>query len=235
MDVSIVILSWNARTCLVKCLRSTEETRGNLTLEALVADNASFDGSSKAVAGQFPWVQLIQTGANLGFDRGSNVGIVRSMGRYVCLINSMSFSSHVFLLNGFTQRLVEFMDAHPTVDLAEPRIRNAAERFRSRCADRRACGSTGGRCFLWTWRRCSVRFCPAWRSAYKGTMTFQKRRMVGTESPRAREIAGESRGRPPLRTTTGRIRPTWLDNQCPRRDEPQSYLPHYIDIVDERE
>ena len=49
-----------------------------------------------------------------------------------------------------------------------------------------------------------------------------KRRMLGTGSPRASERAGDSRGRPPRRTTTGRIQPAWLDNQRQRRDESQS-------------
>jgi GT2 family glycosyltransferase len=120
MDVSIVIVSWNARDYLVKCLRSIGETRGCLTLEVIVVDNASSDGSPEAAVGQFPWVQLIQTGANLGFARGNNVGIARSTGRYVCLINS-----DVVLLKGCLQGLVEFMDAHPTVGLAGPRIVNA--------------------------------------------------------------------------------------------------------------
>ena len=124
MDVSIVIVSWNARDYLVKCLRSIEETRGTLTLEVIVVDNASSDGSPEAVAGQFPWVQLIQTGANLGFARGNNVGIVHSTGRYVCLINS-----DVVLLKGCLQGLVEFMDAHPAVGLAGPRILNADRTF----------------------------------------------------------------------------------------------------------
>jgi len=120
MDVSIVIVSWNARDYLVKCLRSIEETRGNLTLEAIVVDNASSDGSPEAVAGQFPWVQLIQTGENLGFSRANNIGIARSTGRCVCLINS-----DVVLLKGCLQGLVEFMDEHPTVGLVGPRILNA--------------------------------------------------------------------------------------------------------------
>jgi len=72
------------------------------------------------VARQFPWVQLIQTGTTLGFARGNNVGIVHSTGRYVCLINS-----DVVLLEGCLQGLVEFMDAHPTMGLAGPRIVNA--------------------------------------------------------------------------------------------------------------
>jgi GT2 family glycosyltransferase len=120
MDVSIVIVSWNARDYLVKCLRSIEETRGYLMLEVIVVDNSSSDGSPEAVMGQFPWVQLIQSGANLGFARGNNIGIERSTGRYVCLINS-----DVVLLKGCIQRLMEFMDAHPTVGLAGPRILNA--------------------------------------------------------------------------------------------------------------
>ena len=51
MDVSIVIVSWNARDYLVTCLRSIEATRSNLMLEVIVVDDASSDGSPEAVAG----------------------------------------------------------------------------------------------------------------------------------------------------------------------------------------
>lgn len=119
MDVSIIIVSWNARDYLIKCLNSIAGTRGSLSLEVIVVDNASSDGSPEAVAGQFPWAQLIQTGANLGFARGNNVGIMRSKGRYICLINS-----DIVLLDGCLQRLVEFMDANQRVGLVGPRILN---------------------------------------------------------------------------------------------------------------
>ncbi|NGZ09616.1 MAG: glycosyltransferase family 2 protein [Nitrospira sp. LK70] len=120
VDVSIVVVSWNAREYLVNCLHSIAETRGRLSLEVIVVDNASSDGSPEAVGAQFPWAQLVQTGSNLGFARGNNVGMMRSTGRYVCLINS-----DVVLLDGCLQGLVEFMDAHPRVGLAGPRILNA--------------------------------------------------------------------------------------------------------------
>lgn len=119
MDISIVIVSWNAQEYLVKCLRSIMETRGYLNLEVIVVDNASTDGSSNAVAQEFPWVQVIQSRENLGFARGNNVGIARSRGRYVCLINS-----DVIVLEGCLQGLMKFMDANPAVGLAGPRILN---------------------------------------------------------------------------------------------------------------
>ena len=200
MDVSIVIVSWNARDYLVKCLRSIEETRGNLTLEVIVVDNASSDGSPEAVAGQFPWVQLIQTGANLGFARGNNVGIVHSTGRYVCLINS-----DVVLLKGCLRGWWNsWMRTRQWVWPGRA-FSTLTGRFRFPCADRRAYGPTGGRRFFWTGPRCSVRFFPASRFRLHVTMIFEKRRMLGAGSHRASDVAEESRGRPSRRTTTGRI------------------------------
>lgn len=120
MDLSIVIVNWNTRAYLCQCLRSIEQTCASFSLEVIVVDNASSDGSSEAVAEQFPWVQLIQTGANLGFARGNNIGIKRTKGRYVCLINS-----DVVVLQGCLQGLIDFMDSRPSVGLAGPRILNS--------------------------------------------------------------------------------------------------------------
>jgi hypothetical protein len=200
MDVSIVIVSWNARDYLVKCLRSIEETRGTLTLEVIVVDNASSDGSPEAVAGQFPWVQLIQTGANLGFARGNNVGIVRSTGRYVYLINS-----DVVLLKGCLQGLVEFMDAHPAVGLAGPRILNADRTFQISMRRSPSLWANWGQAFFLDRAPLLSALFPASRFRLYVTMIFEKRRMLGAGSHRASDVAEESRGRPSRRTTTGRI------------------------------
>lgn len=119
-DLSVVIVSWNARRHLCDCLRSIEETRGDLALETIVVDNASSDGSPEAVKEAFPGVRLIEAGSNLGFARGNNLGIRHSRGRYLFLINS-----DVVLHAGCLQALLAFMDTHPDVGLAGPRLLNA--------------------------------------------------------------------------------------------------------------
>ena len=115
--VSVVIVSWNARKFLEECLESLAAGACSYPMEVIVVDNASTDGSPELVQQRFPNVRLIQTGANLGFAKGNNVGIRESRGRYLCLVNS-----DVRVLTGCITRLVDFMEGHPKTGMVGPRI-----------------------------------------------------------------------------------------------------------------
>lgn len=128
VDISIIIVSWNAKQALLNCLESIRSTAASLDCEVLVVDNASSDGSPKAVREQYPWVRLIETGANLGFAKGNNVGIREGRGRYFTLINS-----DVVLKPDCLQKLIGFMDSHPEVGLAGPRLYNGDGTFQASC------------------------------------------------------------------------------------------------------
>ena len=120
LDLSIVIVSWNARDYLVGCLNSISETAKELSHEVIVVDNDSSDGSCEAVKeGAFENVRLVETGANLGFSKGNNIGIRLSQGRYFCLINS-----DVILEPDCLQQLLSFMDSNLKVGLGGPRLLN---------------------------------------------------------------------------------------------------------------
>jgi GT2 family glycosyltransferase len=80
-----VVLSWNGGEDTPKALASL---RG---VEVICVDNGSTDGSDDAVEREFPEVELIRTGANLGFAGGNNVGIRRALERgadWVLLMNN---------------------------------------------------------------------------------------------------------------------------------------------------
>ena len=119
IDLSIIMVSWNARDYLLKCLQSIEATTSGLQYEVLVVDNASADGSAQAVRNAYPAVRLIETGSNLGFGRANNLGIRNARGRLLALINS-DVELHELCLQG----LVSFMDQNPNVGLAGPRLLN---------------------------------------------------------------------------------------------------------------
>jgi GT2 family glycosyltransferase len=126
-ELSVVIVSWNARSFLEECLDSL--SRGvSRTCEVTVVDNASSDGSSEMVAERFPWVALIQAGENLGFAKGNNLGINRSRGKYIALVNS-----DVKVLSGCLDQLTAFLDQHPDVGMVGPRIMYGDGRLQSSC------------------------------------------------------------------------------------------------------
>ena len=89
LDCSIVIVSWNVRDLLDQCLQSVLSSMesGGYTYEIIVVDNASHDQTPALVRQKFPMVQLIETGANLGFAQGVNRGLEVAQGRWLCVLN----------------------------------------------------------------------------------------------------------------------------------------------------
>lgn len=115
LDLSIVIVNWNAKSYLAKCLSSIEHNIHPLIAETLVIDNGSSDGSVETVRRLFPYVVLIENGKNLGFSKANNIGIRRSSGKYICLVNS-----DVVVLPGCFQELYSFLEHHRTAGMVGP-------------------------------------------------------------------------------------------------------------------
>jgi GT2 family glycosyltransferase len=87
VDLSIIIVSWNAKEYLQKVSSQLLETN-KFSKEIIVVDNASTDGSAELIKEKFQQVVLICNDANLGFAKANNIGIRQSRGKYVLLINS---------------------------------------------------------------------------------------------------------------------------------------------------
>lgn len=87
--VYVVIVSWNGRRLLAACLDSLR--RQTVRPAAIVVvDNGSTDGTPDIVRHQYPEVQLIENGHNLGFAAGSNVGLRHALAagaEFVVLLN----------------------------------------------------------------------------------------------------------------------------------------------------
>ena len=88
MDISIIIVNWNTRDLLRKCLESVEMTVRDLSYEIIVVDNASGDGSVEMLRQDFPRVKLIVNEENLGFGKANNQALRVITGRYALLLNS---------------------------------------------------------------------------------------------------------------------------------------------------
>jgi len=87
IDVSIVIVAWNAKRFIRDCLTSINASRETLSMEIVVVDNASSDGTGEVVERDFPHVKLVKSEKNLGFARGNNAGLALCRGKYLCLVN----------------------------------------------------------------------------------------------------------------------------------------------------
>lgn len=85
--VSVVIVNWNTRDFLLACLRSLTQFQCPVPVEIIVVDNASSDGSAEAVRNQFPEIILVDSGGNLGYAKGNNLGFSRAKGEYLLTLN----------------------------------------------------------------------------------------------------------------------------------------------------
>ena len=116
-DISVVITSWNAKSFLLQCLQSIVEGEIKHSVEVIVVDNGSTDGSCEAVKEKFRDVVLIEKSENHGFAKANNIGMLSSKGRYICLVNS-----DIKVLNGCLDRMVNYMDENPQVGILGPKV-----------------------------------------------------------------------------------------------------------------
>lgn len=85
-ELSIVILNYNTKELLGDCLDSIKKYESEVSLEVVVSDNASSDGSADFVKDHYPWVKLVQ-GENTGFSKGNNRARSFVHGQMVLFLN----------------------------------------------------------------------------------------------------------------------------------------------------
>jgi len=114
--LSIVIVSFNARSDLERCLESLHATPPAIAHEIVVVDNGSTDGSLDA-ARRWPDVRVLALGSNVGFARGNNEGIRATTGDAILLLNS-----DTLVPPGALDRLVVELDRDPAIAVVGPRL-----------------------------------------------------------------------------------------------------------------
>lgn len=129
IDIAVIIVSWNVRDYLVKCLRSVfnEFKRSGLKGEVWVVDNASTDGTVELLADLFPQVNLLANEHNPGFGAANNQGMLAAAGsrpRYYFLLNP-----DTVLQPGALKELVHCLDERPDGGMAGARLVYGDGRF----------------------------------------------------------------------------------------------------------
>lgn len=117
--VSTLVVSWNNRDFLGRCLESLPKGT-----EIIVVDNASTDGSAAFVAETFPDVKLIRLEQNAGFAAGVNRAAAQASGDYLLLLDADAEATPRAV-----ERLVEFLDEHVTCGAAAGRLLSMTEEW----------------------------------------------------------------------------------------------------------
>jgi GT2 family glycosyltransferase len=114
-DISIIIVSWNVRDLLRRCLASLPSAEA--AVEVIVVDAASTDGTPGMVQAEFPAVRLLASADNLGYARGNNRGLAEARGRCLVILNP-----DTEVLPGALGVLGAYLEAHPRVGVAGPQL-----------------------------------------------------------------------------------------------------------------
>lgn len=113
---SVIIVNYNGREYLEKCLRSLTKDACS-DYEIILVDNASTDGSADNIEDAFPEVSVRKNETNEGFGRGSNIGAQWAQGEYLAFLNPDTVVEQVWLW-----ALVAALDADSEAGLATSRI-----------------------------------------------------------------------------------------------------------------
>lgn len=127
-DLGIVILNWNTRDYLRRCLQTVLASAGEFTYRVVVVDNASDDDSADMMRSDFPDIELIVSPVNSGYPFGNNLGL-RALGYRGAGDVSADAPRYALLLNPDTEvppdaldSMVRFMDARPDIGAAGPKL-----------------------------------------------------------------------------------------------------------------
>jgi GT2 family glycosyltransferase len=117
MTLSIVIVAFNARADLERCLESLHAAPPSVAHDITVVDNASTDGGIDVVRMRWPGVKVVSMVENRGFAAGNNAGIRASEGDLLLLLNS-----DTVVPPGAIDTLVRKLAMQPEAAAAGPRL-----------------------------------------------------------------------------------------------------------------
>lgn len=118
-DVSVIIVSFNTRDILRRCLESVRAHKGDVSVEVIVIDNASADGSADMVGSEYPEAVLIRNLENRMFAPATNQGLAVARGRHALLLNS-----DAFVRPRMMRSMVDFLDRNADAAAVGPKVLN---------------------------------------------------------------------------------------------------------------
>ena len=117
--LTIVIVSYNTRDTLVRCLKTLHDSPPKVAHQIIVVDNASSDGTVDLIHAKWPSLRIIQMDFNAGFSAANNAAIHSSQSELVLLLNSDTVPAPNSIDN-----LVSALDDNSDVAAAGPRLIN---------------------------------------------------------------------------------------------------------------
>lgn len=117
MKLSIIILTWNSKDMVNKCLDSIYDTIDFEDFEIIVIDNGSKDGTQKVLKVDYPEIKIIQNEKNRGVGPARNQGLEKAQGEYFLILDI-----DTVVIKNVISTLIDFMDTHTDVGLCGPKL-----------------------------------------------------------------------------------------------------------------
>ena len=117
--IAIILLNYNGKEDTLACLESLERLTYR-NFETIVIDNGSSDGSALAIQERFPKLLLIETGANLGYAEGNNVGMRKALERGADLL--FLLNNDTIVASDILECFVETYQAYPNAGILGAKI-----------------------------------------------------------------------------------------------------------------
>lgn len=118
-SVYIIILNWNGKELTLDCLKSLSKVQYD-NYKILVVDNGSIDGSVKAIAKQYPKVEILPLESNLGYASGNNAGfeyIKKTNSNFIIFLNN-----DTIVAPNFIEPLVKSLNVDSAIGQTVPKI-----------------------------------------------------------------------------------------------------------------
>jgi N-acetylglucosaminyl-diphospho-decaprenol L-rhamnosyltransferase len=117
--LSVIVVNYNGGDRFVRCIASIFEHLPEASVQVIISDNASADGSAERAAALHTEVELLRNESNLGLCRAFNRGLRRAQGKYV-----LSLDNDTRVLPGALDRLMRYLETNGKAGAAGGRLLN---------------------------------------------------------------------------------------------------------------
>lgn len=117
METSIVIITWNQKEKLTKCLETLINNCNMDNSEIIIIDNNSNDGTKEFLISEYSGYTLIFNESNLGVAKARNTGLKLANGKYIVFLDD-----DTIILNDFIKKSINYLNTNKEVYLLGPKL-----------------------------------------------------------------------------------------------------------------